>query len=357
MVFLKHDNLNPQFYWQHIMVDALPEKPPLVTIDLSWMMTTIESSMWQKIFAIINATHRSVVINHNSRDYHLCLQKGASEPCLQSVHLPPHIIRPSAFNGKNFFISAEDQQLLETAITTIRDSEKNAEKDAQIELTPLDLAVINVLNSLAYVPPKASPRAKISVPKAINPVASPDPIDVIRAGSREIRELLFQIVLAHSNAGEKVTCQLRTYNRECILVIKTTTSIKTKPVIKTATISEMMSEAKRMRTWGHLTPLRAKESACQGVGSTTEKCCLRISPKKILSAYANDPTIPFATIGEELFDMVDSITGWDVLNYQSSRQTNPQSVFGRTYGIDVRSVADHWSGTQSWSCAVFNRSR
>lgn len=356
MVFLKHDNLNPQFYW-HNMIDALPEKPPLVAIDLEWMIATTASSLWQKVFAILNATNRTVVINYNSREYHLCLEKGGSEPYLQSVNLPKHTIRASAFIGKNFFISVEDQQVLELAITTTQDSEKQAEKAAQIELTPLDRAVINVWNSLANGPPKASSRVKINVPKAIKPVASPDPIDVIRAGAREIRELLFQIVSAHSNAGEKVTCQLRTYDSECILVIKTTTSIKTKPAIKTTTISEMMREAKRMRTWGKLIPLRAQEYTSQGTGSMTQKCCLRISPKKILSAYANDPTIPFATIGEELFDMVDSITGWDVLNYQSTRKTNPQSVFGRTYGIDVRSVADHWSGTQSWSCAVFNRSR
>jgi hypothetical protein len=339
------------------MIDSNPEKPSLVAIDLLWMMVTIDSTMWPQICEIINANGNAVRIIYNNRDYHLCVRTDDSSPCLESVNSPKHTIRSSAFNGKNFFISPEDLQLIETAITTIKDREQAAQQDTQRKLTALDRAVINALINLTQRPQQASPRAKINAPKAIRPVEIPHPNDVIRAGAREIRELLFQIGVAHFNAGEKVTCQLRTYDKNCILVIKTTTDIKTKPVVKTATISEMMSEAKRMRNWGQLTPLKAKEYASQGMGSVTEKCSLRISPKTILSAYANDPTIPFATIGEELFDMMENITGWDVVNYQSTAQTRPQSVFGRTYGIDARSVADHWSGTQSWNCAVFNRSR
>ncbi len=339
------------------MIDSTPEKPSLVAIDLSWMMTTIDSWMWPQICEIINANGRAVRISYNNRDYNLWAKPNDEGPHLLSVNLPSNTIRCSAFSEKKFLISPEDLQLVETAITTIKDRQKAAQQDTRRELTPLDRAVINVLNSLVKVPQQASPRAKINAPKAIRPVEIPHPNDVIRAGAREIRELLFQIGVAHFNAGEKVTCQLRTYDKNCILVIKTTTDIKTKPVVKTATISEMMSEAKRMRNWGQLTPLKAKEYASQGMGSVTEKCSLRIAPKIILSAYTNDPTIPFATIGEELFDMIENIIGWNVLNYQSTTKTHPQSVFGRTYGIDVRSVADHWSGTQSWNCAVFNRSR
>ncbi len=339
------------------MIDTIPEEPSLVVIDLSWMIVTIDSSMWPQICENINANGRAVRIIYNNRDYNLLAKPNDKGPHLQSVDLPSNTIRCSAFSEKKFLISTEDLQLVETAIATIKDREKAAQQDIRRELTPLDRAVISVFNSLVQAPPQSTHRAKINAPKAIRPVEIPHPSDVIRAGAREIRELLFQIGVAHFNAGEKVTCQLRTYDKNCILVIKTTTDIKTKPVVKTATISEMMSEAQRMRNWGQLTPLKAKEYASQGMGSVTEKCSLRISPKTVLSAYANDPTIPFATIGEDLFDMMENVTGWDVLNYQSTAHTHPQSISGRTYGIDVRSIADHWSGTQSWNCAVFNRSR